>query len=421
MKLLLKHADVLQNGAFRTMDVAVAHGLIQAIAPHISPAGFDFVFPLYGFCIVPGFVDVHVHLREPGFSFKETMATGTYAAARGGYTTVCAMPNVTPAPDCMENLRVQQAAIAASACVKVLPYGTLTRGRRGCGEASDYEALFPHVVAFSDDGNGVQDVDAMRESMRRVHALDGLIAAHCEEEALVAGGYIHAGAYARAHGHAGISARSEWAMIARDLALVRETGCRYHVCHVSTRRSVELIRAAKAEGLPVTCETAPHYLMLCDADLQEDGRFKMNPPLRGAEDREALREGLLDDTIDLIATDHAPHTVEEKARGLRGSAMGVVGLECAFPVLYTGLVRTGILSLARLVDKLSLAPRRIFRLGGALSKGQPADLAVLDLDRSYRIDPGTFASMGRSTPFAGMQVTGENIMTFVEGKIVWQK
>ncbi len=363
--------------------------------------------------IIPGFCDVHVHLREPGFSYKETIASGTAAAARGGYTAVCAMPNLNPVPDNLEHLAMQEAMIAAQARVPVCPYGAISVGERG-EQLADLEGLAPRVVAFSDDGRGVQNDDLMREAMREAKRLHKLIAAHCEDNRLLHGGYIHDGAYARANGHAGICSESEWGQIRRDLDLVRETGCAYHVCHISTKESVALIRQAKREGLDVSCETAPHYLVLDETDLKEDGRFKMNPPLRSPEDREALIEGLLDGTIDMIATDHAPHSAEEKAKGLRGSAFGIVGLETAFPVLYTRLVVPGVLPLEKLVDLLAYRPRE--RFGISLAEN---DYAVWDLDAAYTVDPDTFLSKGRATPFAGMTVRGRCLMTVCNGKPVY--
>ena len=363
--------------------------------------------------ILPGFCDVHVHLREPGFSYKETIATGTAAAARGGYTAVCAMPNLNPVPDSSEHLMIQESLIAEQAVVPVYPYGAITAGERG-ERLADLSALAPRVVAFSDDGRGVQNDDLMREAMRTAKRLGKPIAAHCEDNRLLHGGYIHDGAYASAHGHLGICSESEWGQIRRDLDLVRETGCAYHVCHVSTRESVALIRQAKREGLDVSCETAPHYLVLDETDLMEDGRFKMNPPLRSPKDREALIEGLLDGTIDMIATDHAPHSAEEKAKGLRGSAFGIVGLETAFPVLYTKLVVPGVLPLEKLVDLLVYRPRE--RFGIPLAEN---DYAVWDLDAAYIVDPDTFLSKGRATPFAGMPVRGKCLLTVCGGKPVY--
>ena len=361
----------------------------------------------------PGFCDVHVHFREPGFSYKETIKSGCAAAARGGYTAVCAMPNLSPVPDSGENLRVQTDIIKRDAFIHVLPYGAITVGEKG-EELADLEAMAPDIVAFSDDGRGVQSDGMMREAMLRAKALGKMIVAHCEVNSLLHGGYIHDGAYARTHGHRGICSESEYAQIERDLRLVRESGCAYHVCHISAKESVELIRRAKAEGLDVSCETAPHYLLLDDSMLQEEGRFKMNPPIREKADREALIQGILDGTIDMIATDHAPHSAEEKSRGLEKSAFGIVGLETAFPVLYTGLVKTGIISLEKLVELLSIRPRERFQipLGN--------DFCLWDLESSYIIDPERFASMGRATPFAGMSVQGRCVLSVYQGKIVYK-
>jgi len=366
--------------------------------------------------LVPGLVDVHVHLREPGFFYKETIATGTRAAARGGYTAVCSMPNLNPPPDSVEHVSEQLDLIRQSAVVHVYPYGCITVGQKGRGELCDLEGIRPLVIGYSDDGKGVQSREMMKEAMLRVKAADGIIVAHCEDESLLEGGWIHDGEYARLHGHKGISSESEWKQVERDLELVRETGCRYHVCHVSTKETVELIRRAKAEGLDVTCETGPHYLTMCDMDLQEDGRFKMNPPIRSAEDRDALVKGLIDGTVDMIATDHAPHSAEEKAQGLEKSLMGVVGLETAFAVVYTGLVKTGKVPLETVLKAMTDNPRK--RFGIPENEG---DFAVFDLDSTYTIDPDTFLSMGRATPFAGWEVTGECIYTSVGGEAVWQK
>ena len=375
-------------------------------APGLS--GFD----SSEYVIFPGFCDVHVHFREPGFSYKETIATGSRAAARGGYTAVCTMPNLNPVPDSVENLRVQRRLIEETACIHIYPYGAITVGEQG--EAlSDLEGMAPDVVGFSDDGRGVQSDDMMRQAMLRAKALGKPIVAHCEVNSLLRGGYIHDGDYAKAHGHRGICSESEWGQIARDLQLVKETGCAYHVCHVSAKESVALIRKAKAEGLDVTCETGPHYLVMDDSDLQEDGRFKMNPPLRGKEDREALIHGILDGTIDMIATDHAPHSAEEKSRGLEKSAFGIVGIETAFPILYTCLVKPGILSLNKLLELLCVNPRRRF----GLPLG--TDYSIWDLNAAYPIDPKDFLSKGRATPFAGWQVSGKCIATICDGKLVY--
>lgn len=419
-RFVIKGCEVFTDGRFVPFDVEVDGGIVSRVEPGIVPAQGIPVFNFDNCRIVPGLVDVHVHLREPGFSYKETMATGTAAAARGGYTAVCAMPNLNPVPDSAEHLAAELEAIRRGASVAVYPYGALTVGERG-EEMADIAALAGSVAAFSDDGRGVQSADMMRECMRAVAGTGKILAAHCEVNALLNGGYIHDGEYARAHGHRGICSESEWREVERDLSLAAETGCAFHVCHVSTKESVELIRQAKSRGVDVTAETAPHYLLLTDADLQEDGRFKMNPPLRGEADRAALIEALLDGTIDMIATDHAPHSAEEKSRGLEKSAMGVVGLECAFAVLYTGLVETGVLTLERLTELMSCAPARRFKLpGGEIKAGSPANLAVFDTDTEYTIDPAEFASMGRATPFEGWRVKGKCLMTVCAGRTVWK-
>lgn len=364
------------------------------------------------YTVFPGFCDVHVHFREPGFSYKETIASGSAAAARGGYTAVCAMPNLNPVPDSVENLRVQTDIIKKDALISVFPYAAITVGEKG-EKLADLEALAPHVIAFSDDGKGVQSEDMMREAMIRAKSLGKMIVAHCEVNELLKGGYIHDGEYAKMHGHKGICSESEWRQIERDLRLSKETGCAYHVCHISTKESVELIRKAKAEGINVTCETGPHYLVLDENDLKEEGRFKMNPPLRSLADREALIEGIIDGTIDMIATDHAPHSAEEKAKGLKDSAFGIVGLETAFPVLYTKLVKENIISLEKLVKLLTENPRRRFGIS------QTGDFTVWDLNESYKIDPEDFLSMGKATPFAGMEVFGKCMLTVCGGKVVY--
>lgn len=419
MKTILKGAQLYRGGKFTVGDLAIDGERIVAVDGTISPEADDCVVCLAGRHLVPGLVDVHVHLREPGFSSKETIATGTAAAAHGGYTTVCAMPNLSPAPDSPEHLEEELALIRRDAVVKVLPYGCITRGQKGRGELVDFEALAADVVGFSDDGRGVQGDELMAEAMRRAAGVGRPIVAHCEVDELLRGGYIHDGVYCREHDHKGICSESEWRQVGRDIELAAKTGCRYHVCHVSTKESVELIRRAKAAGLSVSGETAPHYLLLCDEDLQEEGRFKMNPPLRGREDRDALLAAVADGTIEVIATDHAPHTAEEKSRGLAGSAMGIVGLECAFPLLYTYLVRRGVLSLEQLIDRMSSAPRCIFGMGGGLEVGEAADLTILDLDTEYEIDPDTFLSKGRSTPFSGWRVAGRTLWTLVEGRTAY--
>ena len=368
-----------------------------------------------GISVFPGFCDVHVHFREPGFSYKETIVSGSRAAARGGYTAVCAMPNLNPVPDSPEHLREEEELIRqAGGITDVYPYGALTVGEKGM-EAAALEALTPRVIAFSDDGKGVQSESMMRSLMERCKELGKVLAAHCEDESLLHGGYIHDGAWAKAHGHPGICSESEWGPIKRDLRLAKETGCAYHVCHISCRESVELIRQAKREGTNVSCETAPHYLLLDENDLQEDGRFRMNPPIRSKADREALVEGLLDGTIDMIATDHAPHSAAEKSGGLAGSAFGVVGLECAFPVLYTDLVRTGTLSLDRLIQLMAEAPRKRFGI-----PMREDDRSEWDLEAEYVIDPEAFLSMGKATPFAGRRVFGRCLRTIHAGRTVFE-
>ena len=417
--LLLKGAMLsTERGRMSQGDVLVTDGRIRAVGPAIScPDGTETI-DLSGKLLSYGFADIHVHFREPGTPQKETIRTGSLAAARGGYTTVCAMPNLDPAPDSPETIAVEQALIDRDACIEVLPYATITRERKG-EEVVDMDVLRSHCVAFSDDGSGVQREGVMLEAMRRAAELDCILAAHCEDDTLLRGGYIHDGRWCAAHGHRGICSESEWGQIRRDLELAARTGCRYHICHVSAKESVELVRQAKRSGVHVSCETAPHYLVLCEDDLQEDGRFKMNPPLRSSDDRAALLEGLQDGTIDAIATDHAPHTAEEKARGLAGSAMGIVGLETAFPVLHTALVLSGKLSLERLLEALCAAPRRIFRLGGGLREGQRADLTAIDLQAEYTIDSRRFLSKGRATPFDGMPVRGAVRATWSGGEPVW--
>ena len=417
--MLIKGCNVFIDGHFVPSDVEVQGGIVSRVEPAVVPNSGVPVFNYSGI-VVPGLVDVHVHLREPGFSFKETMETGTAAAARGGYTAVCAMPNLNPVPDSAEHLAVELEAIRRGAKVRVYPYGSLTVGERRL-DMADISAMADAAVAYSDDGRGVQDEDMMRECMRAVAATGKLLAAHCEVDELLRGGYIHDGAYARAHGHRGICSESEWREVERDIRLAEETGCAFHVCHVSTKESVRLVREARARGVNVTAETAPHYLLLTEEDLQEDGRFKMNPPLRERADRDALIEGLLDGTIGMIATDHAPHTPEEKSRGLEKSPMGVVGLECAFPVMFTGLVEKGVVTLEKLVELMSSAPAKRFGIpGGEIEVGKPANLAVFDIDTEYTIDSSEFASMGRATPFEGWRVRGKCLMTVCAGRTVWR-
>lgn len=419
MELLLTGGAVFMDGTFRNMDVAIDQGRIVSVSPSLPRDGSS-VIELHNRLLVPGFVDVHVHLREPGFSYKETICSGTSAAAAGGYTAVCAMPNLKPVPDTLENLQVQLEAISKNAKVHVYPYGAITQGEQGT-ELADLAAMAPSVAGYSDDGRGVQSEDMMRAAMALAKQLDRPIVAHSEDESLLTKGWcVHDGAYARANGLIGNDPASEWKQVERDLELVRQTGCRYHLCHISTRQSAALIRAAKAEGLPVSCETAPHYLVMCDEDLQDHGRFRMNPPIRSREDRDALVEALLDGTIDCIATDHAPHSPLEKDRSLRDSLNGVVGLECAFPILYTELVQTGLVPLERILHALCIAPRKLFGLpGGTIQPGAPADLAVLDLDRPHVIDSMSFRSLGHATPFDGWGVSVAVAMTICGGKVVY--
>ena len=396
-----------------TRDFAYRYEKIRAFAEKFLADGGLSPVISKKYIIVPGLCDVHVHFREPGFSYKETIASGSAAAAHGGYTAVCTMPNLDPVPDSAEHLQVQLDAIKRGAAIKVLPYGAITVGEKG-EKLADMEAMSDKVCAFSDDGKGVQNDEMMREAMTAAKRLGKIIAAHCEDNSLLFGGYIHDGEYARMHGHRGISSASEYKQIERDLRLAEETGCAYHVCHISTKESVELIRQAKAHGVNVTCETAPHYLVLCDEDMQEDGRFKMNPPLRSLEDKQALIEGIKDGTIDMIATDHAPHSAEEKGRGLEKSLMGVVGLETAFPVLYTELVTKNIITLDRLVELMSFKPKERFGIDTG------CDFAVFGIDEPYKTDPNEFLSMGRATPFAGREVFGRCLLTVHGGKAVYK-
>ncbi len=396
--------------------ILVVDGISQRIPCPMAQDQEFHSYTLTDGVILPGLADVHVHLREPGFSYKEDIETGSLAAAHGGYTDVCSMPNLNPVPDSVPHLEVQQREIDSHACIHVHPYGAITVGQQG-QDLADLEGMAEAgAIAFSDDGRGVQDRELMRQAMLRAKALGKMIVAHCEDNSLLRGGYIHDGEYARQYGHKGICSESEWGPIARDLELVRETGCSYHVCHISCKESVDLIRRAKAEGLDVTCETAPHYLVFNDMDLQDEGRFKMNPPIRSEADRLALIEGIVDGTIDMIATDHAPHSAEEKSRGLAGSLNGIVGIETAFPVLYTYLVKPGTITLERLIELMATAPRRRF---GITQDSQ--DYTVFDLGCEYNIDSADFFSKGRSTPFEGIKVYGRCAMTVCGGLAVWQE
>ena len=434
-QILLKDIRFCAGGKSSREDVLVSGGTLSflgsdsdSVSQAATPSGDGgMLFPGSGMdalvsetdasrmLICPSLTDVHVHFRQPGYEYKETIASGSRAAARGGYGLVATMPNLNPVPDTPETLAVEQEAIDRDAVITVLPYAAITLGRKGL-EVVDVAALKGRVIAFSDDGSGVQNDEVMERAMRIAAENDCVIAAHCEDNRLLHGGYIHEGEYAREHGHKGICSESEWGQIARDLELAAKTGCRYHVCHISCKESVELIRQAKRSGVHVSCETGPHYLVLCDKDLQEDGRFKMNPPLRSENDRAALIDGLLDGTIDCIATDHAPHGAEEKSRGLKGSAMGIVGLETAFPVVYTRLVKTGILPLERMVEAMAEAPRRVFGLPSALQEGS---YAVFDLGHPYEIDPSGFASMGKATPFAGWKVQGKCLLNICKGRVAY--
>ena len=420
MRYHLTNAQVLTHGVFHSAEVLVADGRIVSIGDRISCPADTVSVDLHHSVLFPGFVDVHVHLREPGFSYKETIRSGTLAAAHGGFAHVAAMPNLDPVPDCRAALDVQRRLIGKSAAVHVHPYGAITVGERG-ERLADLADMAPDVVAFSDDGKGVQSESLMREAMLECRRLGKILAAHCEDNSLLRGGYIHDGAYARAHGHRGICSESEWGQIARDIRLAEETGCAYHVCHVSTKESVELLRCAKQRGVDVTCETAGHYLAFTQDDLQEDGRFKMNPPLRDRADRDALIEGILDGTIDMLVTDHAPHSREEKSRGLEKSAMGVVGLETSFAAAYTYLVKPGIVPVSRLLELMHDAPMRRFGCGTELAAGQPADLTAFALDERYIVDPEKFLTLGRATPFAGVELTGVCKMTMIGGNIVWEE
>ena len=418
MKTLLKNAMIYTEGKFIKSDLEITDRVITNISANIEANGFDVVYDLNNMYLLPGLIDVHTHLREPGFIYKETIATGSYAGAKGGYTSICAMPNLNPTPDCMENLQIELDAIEKDAKIHVYPYGTITVGEKG-EELADLKGIADKVIAFSDDGHGVQKEGMMLEAMKQAKELGKMIVAHCEENSLLNGGYIHDGEYAKLHGHKGICSASEWVPIKRDIELSRQTGCHYHVCHISTKESVELIRQAKKEGVPITCETGPHYLTMNDMQIKEEGRFKMNPPIRSEEDRLALIEGIKDGTIDLIITDHAPHSAEEKSKGLAGSAMGVVGLEVCFPVLYTNLVKPGIITLEKLLELMNSNATKIFGIGSELKVGAPADMTVYDLNEEYDIDSSTFVSMGKATPFDGNHVFGRCKLTICDGKEVW--
>ncbi len=421
MSMIIKGATCFVGGEFRVCDIRVAQGKIVAIESQIEPTPSDEVICGEGQYLLPGLVDVHVHLREPGFERKETIKSGTAAAARGGVTTLFSMPNLSPVPDSVENLGVQLSAIKRDASVKVIPYASITLGQKGAGELVDFEALAPAVCGFSDDGRGVQSDELMLRAMQAAKSVGRPIVAHCEVNSLLEGGYIHKGDYCERNGHKGICSESEWAQVERDLSLVESADCQYHICHISTKESVCLLREAKAKGLKVSGETAPHYLLLTDEDLEENGRFKMNPPLRSAADQMELLSGVLDGTIECIATDHAPHTLDEKSRGLSHSAFGIVGIECSFALMYTYLVRRGVISLEKLIELMSLNARRLFGLeSGEIEVGATADLVMFDLETKYTINPDDFLSMGSATPFEGWEVYGKTTLTLVEGKVAYR-
>ena len=419
MKQLIKNATVYFESRFCKKDILINDGIIAEISNCIASECADFVYNFKDYFVFPGFTDVHVHLREPGFSYKETIKTGTMAAARGGYTSVCSMPNLKPVPDSIENLQQQLNIIEKDAVINVYPYASITVNEMG-EELSDMSGMAEMCIAYSDDGRGVQNDEMMFNAMKIAKENNKMIVAHCEVNDLLNGGYIHKGKYAKEHNHKGICSESEWKQIERDIELVKQTGCAYHVCHISTKESVELIRQAKKDGVNITCETGPHYLVLSDKDLQEHGRFKMNPPLRDESDKEALIQGIVDGTIDMIATDHAPHSAEEKSKGLEMSNMGVVGIETAFPVMYTNFVKKNIISLERLVELLSTNANKRFNIGSEIKVGEKADLTVFDLDDKYAINPDDFLSMGKSTPFEGAEVYGKCKMTICNGKVVWE-
>lgn len=417
MNCILKNAKVYTKSGFIKADVAISGKKIEKI----GECNQDYpVIDVQGKYIFPGFIDVHVHLREPGFSYKETIKTGTMAAAKGGYTHVCAMPNLNPVPDSLESITIQHDIIKKDAVIAVYPYGAITKGELG-KELADMEQISDLCIGYSDDGRGVQSEEMMIAAMNEAKRLGKMIVAHCEDNSLLEGGYIHKGEYALKNGHRGICSESEWGPIKRDMELLKQTGAKEHICHISTKESVEVIRKAKSEGLSVTCETGPHYLVLSDKDLKEDARFKMNPPLRSEEDRLALIEGIIDGTVDMIATDHAPHSEEEKSKGLEKSAMGITGLETAFPVMYTELCKKGIITLEKLIEIMHDNPMERFGIGTDIKEGEIANLTVFDLDNEFTVNSGEFLSMGKATPFDGKKVYGRCKITIYEGEIVWNE
>ena len=419
MKMILKDANVFSSGKFHKQTLCINEGTVTCLENTPEHDGFSVFVDCSSYCIFPGFTDVHVHFREPGFSYKETIKTGSVASARGGFTDVCTMPNLNPAPDCMSTLQKQLDIIEKDAVINVHPFATITMGLAGGGQLSKMEEMAESCIGFSDDGWGVQSDEIMEEAMEKAKGLGKIISAHCEANDLLFGGYIHDGEYAKLHGHKGICSESEWKQVERDLKLVEKTGCKYHVCHISTKETVELIRKAKAQGLDVTCETAPHYLIMNDMMIGEDGRFKMNPPIRSEADRQALVEGLVDGTIDMIATDHAPHSAEEKSKGLAGSNMGVVGIETSFATMYTYLVKKGIITLEKLIEVMYTNPSKRFGIEKGIKDGALADLTVFDLNEKYIIDPAEFLSMGRATPFKDKEVYGKCLLTMCRGKVAY--
>ncbi len=418
--LLIRNARIFGFPASATQDVLIESGRVKAVADNIeTPSSGCLEIDGKGMTLLPGLVDLHVHLREPGYSYKETVRTGSEAAAAGGFTTVCTMPNLNPVPDSMETLQRQLDIIGRDAVVEVLPFAAITKERMGT-ELVDYQALAPYVAGFSDDGSGVQSSEVMERAMTAIAPTGKMLAAHCEVDALLKGGYIHDGEYARKHGHRGICSESEWEEVKRDIELAEKTGCRLHICHISTAESVELVRRGKERGVKVTCETGPHYLIMCDEDLREEGRFKMNPPLRSRRDMMALRRGIADGTIDVIATDHAPHSDQEKARGLEKSAMGVVGLETSLGAIYKYMVGENVISFERMVELMAINPRLLLgREYDFLQPGSRADLTLVDLDRTWRVEPDRFRTMGRATPFEGMEMKGKVMATLYGGKIAY--
>lgn len=418
MEILITNGNIWNGSETIPGNLLIIDGVVSAVGADVEGTDKCTIIDAEGATVLPGLVDVHVHLREPGYSYKETIEAGTRAAAHGGFTTVCTMPNLNPAPDSPENLSAQEEIIKRDACIEVKPFATITRKRLG-HELTDYAALAPRVAGFSDDGTGVQSEEIMKEAMEGIARTGKVLAAHCEVESMLHKGYIHDGEYARTHNHRGICSESEWAEVERDIRLSRETGCRLHICHVSTKESVALVARAKAEGLQVTCETGAHYLAFCDADLQEDGRFKMNPPLRSAADRDALLKGIADGTIDCIASDHAPHSAEEKSRGLEKSAMGVSGIELSLPAVYTYAVMPGHISFRRMIELMADNPRKIFNIEGGIRPGDRADITIIDFNNTFKVTPRHFLSKGKSTPFEGLELHGIVKATIQAGKIAY--